>query len=355
MPAKTTPTRRTWTRATVVAAIRVRHQQGLSMTSVWRDDRSLYTAAARHFGSWTGALAALGIRRPSNVKWTHERVLEAIQARHRRRLSLTEVFQQDSRLYDAGKRRFGSWHRALEACGIESSSRRRWTEARVIDELRAAYRLAASDLRVRDPALVNAMWRYFGGIENARAAAGIERPPLKWSRRRIVEAIQDRYVCGRSIKHADWKNDRSLASAATRYFGSWYEAIQAAGLANAVEGPEPPVRWNKEKIIKAIQARHTTGLPLIGMRNRDASLFNGAVTHFGCWSGALVAAGLKPARRRSWNADRVLEAIHARRRQGLPIRNVCVCDAGLVLAARRYFGTWRAALDAADATEGINQ
>ncbi|MAE40169.1 MAG: hypothetical protein CML07_04490 [Psychrobacter sp.] len=355
MATKRTPHRRKWTRATVVAAIRSRHQQGLSMTCVWRDDRSLYTAAARHFGTWTGALAALGIRRPSKVTWTKQRVMEAIQARQRRGLSLTHVFQQDSKLYDAGKRRFGSWQRALEACGIEAKSRRRWTKARIVDELRTAYRSAGSDLRTRDRALANAVWKYFGGLEKARHAAGIERPPLKWSRRRVVEAIQDRHVRGRSIKHADWKNDRSLACAATRYFGSWYDAVRAAGLAHAVEQSEPRPKWNKEKVIHAIQARHKAGLPLTGVRNRDASLFDAAVTHFGCWGKALVAAGLKPARRRSWNPHRVLAEIRARRRQGLPIRNVCTCDAGLALAARRYFGTWQAALDAAGVTDGKGQ
>ncbi len=118
MPAKTTPPRRAWTRATVVAAIRSLYQQGSSMTSVWLDDRSLYTAAARLFGSLTTALAILGIQRPSKVKWTQGRVLEAIQARRRQGLPIRNVCVCNAGLVLAARRYFGTWraaHNAVEA------------------------------------------------------------------------------------------------------------------------------------------------------------------------------------------------------------------------------------------------
>lgn len=79
---------------------------------------SLRSGAKVHFGSWQAALAAAGLpsERPASV-WPPERVIAAIRERHRRGLlvSAQEVVEQNRALYVAGRRRFGSWHSAVQA------------------------------------------------------------------------------------------------------------------------------------------------------------------------------------------------------------------------------------------------
>jgi hypothetical protein len=334
-----------WTPETVVAAIRTYEQQGVSMAKVYRKDTRLYAAAQKYFGTWKEALSASGITPPPTQQWPKQRVIDAIQTRHRQGLTMTNLIQRDGSLYHAACRRFGSWRNALRAAGLEPKPIRKWTKERVIKELRAVHRLPTTNIRKVDMGLVGAVEKYFGGLGNARRAAGLERPPRVWSPKRVIEAIQDRHVRGVPIQHANWKGDRPLAQAAKRYFGNWYNALVAAGLGHL---GTPRRTWTAEKVLRAIQDRHDRGLPIHRVNRHDGSLFYAAEKYFGCWSKALVAAGLNSARRRSWNPDRVLEAIRSRKRRGLPIRNVGVHDAGLARAARRHFGTWRAALDATD-------
>jgi hypothetical protein len=65
-----------------------------------------------------------------------------------------------------------------------------------------------------------------------------------------------------------------------------------------------------------------------------------------------VAAGLKeqgfPAKQcRRWDRQKVLAAIQARERQGLRLASVYQDDMGLYIQARKYFGSWQQAVLAA--------
>lgn len=86
---------RKWDKQRVLAAIRRCHEQGRSLTTVWRDNNSLYQAGWRYFGGWHQALAAAGIE-PPEPKWNKERVLTAIRSRHQQGLSLESVCREDT-------------------------------------------------------------------------------------------------------------------------------------------------------------------------------------------------------------------------------------------------------------------
>jgi hypothetical protein len=331
----------------VVAAIQSRREQGLSITSVWREDRPLYGAAKRHFGTWNNALSAIGITRPSPQTWTKQRVIETIRDRQRQGLPVRNVHRDDNKLYLAGYRLFGTWQKALEAAGVDSKPRKRWTKERVIKELRAAHRLGTTNIRRLDQGLVGAVWRHFGGLRQARLAAGLERPPKKWSRQRVIEAIQELHVSGTPSRAADWRQNRPLALAAVRYCGSWDDALVAAGLLKESEKPVPKPEWTKESVIRAIQNRHRHGLPMTGVYHTDGSLFYAATRHFGGWRNAMLAAGIAPKSERHWTKADVLRLIRKRQRQGLPLTKAWIDDHGLYYGARKHFGSWRQAVAAA--------
>ena len=98
---------RKWTREQVIEAIQLRQQRGLRMAAVWREDPSLYAASKKFFGSWQGALLAVGVPGARAFpRWSKQRVIEAIRARHARGSPLSRTWKEDRILYDAAQRRF---------------------------------------------------------------------------------------------------------------------------------------------------------------------------------------------------------------------------------------------------------
>jgi hypothetical protein len=184
-------------------------------------------------------------------------------------------------------------------------------------------------------------------MENARRAAGLKRPPKRWSREILVETIQDLHVRGEVKITAPWRRDRALALAAKDYFGNWANALVAAGILREDEKPQPKPSWTKQSVIQAICERHRRGLPLTNMRNLDPSLNHAAIKYFGGWCNAVLAAGIEPEAKRHWTREGVVRAIQDRARTGLPINSIWIESLGLYYGARKHFGCWKEAIKAA--------
>ena len=181
----------------------------------------------------------------------------------------------------------------------------------------------------------------------ARLAAELERPIKKWSRRRVIDAIQNLHVKGGPTETANWRQNRPLATAARQYFGSWNNALIAAGLLEDHQKPSPKRVWTAESVIAAIGQRHRQGSPMTNVRHWDGPLFYAAAKHFGGWLNAMRAAGIEPKPQRHWTKGTVLQAIRKRHRQGLPLTKAWIDSQGLYYGARKHFGIWRNALVAA--------
>ncbi len=76
-------------------------------------------------------------------------------------------------------------------------------------------------------------------------------------------------------------------------FGSWRGGLVAAGL-NADRFCVRPI-WDRERIVEAILVRAVKREPLGSSTVLPRSLKMAAVKIFGSWANALVAAGLDPA------------------------------------------------------------
>jgi len=63
-------------------------------------------------------------------------------------------------------------------------------------------------------------------------------PAKKWSKQRVMEAIQERQRLGLPLSTA-WKNDKRLYTAANVQFGGWQKAL----LAMNVFGARPHEKW----------------------------------------------------------------------------------------------------------------
>jgi hypothetical protein len=119
-----------------------------------------------------------------------------------------------------------------------------------------------------------------------------------------------------------------------------------------------------ERIKQQLRRLCTTGYDLGAKvnRSRDRALYDAAVRHFGSWREALTAAGINMANvthRRPKHLDRDTMLLWLRNRkesdQSFTFSEVCLENRDYALAIKREFGSWARALEAAFPTsdEGL--
>lgn len=171
-----------------------------------------------------------------------------------------------------------------------------------------------------------------------------------WTRERILRHILDREAEGRSLSAGGKGADQQLYCAARRIFGSWRNAIIAAGIP-----PERVLthdRWSPAKVLARIRSLSRRRRPLTTdqIERRHRRLVSAARRHFGSWSKAVMAAGVDPTKLQRvvpWNRERVIEAILTRALRSEPLVGRLVKPRSLVDASYRLFGGWQAAVAAA--------
>lgn len=173
-----------WTRAKVVRWILERHRKGQPLYArhlMLNGESKLYGAALSKFGTWGKALRAAGID-PETVhrrrSWTKASVLEAIRAACSKRKPFG-LEDEDPGLVAAARKFFGGWYEALGASGVWSPSNRtsyRWTKEELAAALRHRVRQGRSmrpfDVKQDASDLYQASRKLFGGLRAAARAAG---------------------------------------------------------------------------------------------------------------------------------------------------------------------------------------
>jgi hypothetical protein len=266
-------------------------------------------------------------------------------------------------LYGAVLTHFGSIASARRAAGLAAQvpPKRRWSEAAVIEELRRLHDLG---VRIRDRDLkdaghagvVEAAQIYCGGLARARRLARIavarrsNRQREPWDPGRVVAEIRALREANQPLARS--KVDSRLYLAARRYFGSWGEAIDAAGLDyEHVRLHAPPQRV--EELLDQLRALAAARPDLSASQLEAHSLGYRLRRRFPSLAAAVDAAGLTGWPRRERHplptADETLRAIGARRADGRSLVRSAVRreDGALVRAAERHFGRWQRALAAA--------
>lgn len=170
-------------------------------------------------------------------KWTPESVLAAIRKRHRQRLTLRPSFvrKQDARLFEAGRNHFRTWKNAVEKAGFpyEDCLRGQWTRAKTIRALQAYVRLkkvlVAHELKAHNRQLFNAVRNHFASL----AAAALERQlpyrraNVRWSREKVLDALRRRKRRGLCITNKAVKaDDVPLYGAVLYYFDRYSFALK---------------------------------------------------------------------------------------------------------------------------------
>jgi len=173
----------------------------------------------------------------------------------------------------------------------------------------------------------------------------------KWSRERIIREILRREASGLSLDLGGAEPVHStLYQAASRVFGSWRNAVMAAGISPENARVRDP--WSPARILASIKslARRKQPLPPAELKRRYHPLVEAARRHFGSWPKAVIAAGVEPEKLKRvmpWTRERITEAILTRVLNCEPLGSRTVKPRSLAEAGARVFGSWPAALAAA--------
>lgn len=138
----------------------------------------------------------------------------------------------------------------------------------------------------------------------------------KWSKEKIVETIQDLQRQNVDISASNIsKNHIPLFTAACsrRYFSSWANAVKAAGInydqileAGKTRRRKKLTKWSKEQVLEEIRKAESPNL-LTTYRDRLA-LYSAARREFGSWKEALEAAGYKLTKGSHKNSNQIFRA-----------------------------------------------
>lgn len=174
-----------------------------------------------------------------------------------------------------------------------------------------------------------------------------------WTKTAIVDCIRARHSSGKPINLRDIQRQiPALYTCARREFGTWKAAIEAAGFNydQVICGE----KWDADKVTRRIRCRNDQDETLRPAETYrvDCALFAAACRYYGTWRAAVEAAGIDydaVMAYETWDRSKVLRYIHDRIQDNVSLRVVDVQsdDHALYGAACNYFGSWEKAIEAA--------
>ena len=243
-------------REAVIRRIVEREMQGQPLTEeAVRDDApALHRAACEVFGTWDTALHYAGVRccRRGFEPSTPEQVIQQIRRylQTGRRPIGTFVRRHHYRLHRDAIRCFGTWRQALSAAGVDI--------------------------------------RRAGLLQNEAPPAdgpGSHRGPASLARGRPFDGVERR-LPGESPVGRRGPDDSK----------AWRRALLAAGIPVTTAAHGAECLWNPPRVLERIRRRHEQGKRLDEnvVAHEARRLLKAAREHFGSWSEALAAAGVDP-------------------------------------------------------------
>lgn len=168
-------------------------------------------------------------------------------------LSPWTIYRDEPAVHANIKKYFGSYRAGIEAAEIDYEEIRvielteKWTPAKVVQRIQKLHRAeplrSTSDIRRRDSRLYDSCHRYFGGPIRAIEAAGIPyvsleaRRSRQWTKNNVLQTIRTLVDIGCSMRPAELEvhlgdQTDTLLAVAEDHFGTWNEAVRAAGNGN---------------------------------------------------------------------------------------------------------------------------
>lgn len=240
-----------WNKDLIVSEIKKMKSEGfpLNASYVMNNNSKLYGAARKHFNSWKNAVEASGFPydeinlRSQENKWSKEKIVDEIHklARMGEPLNSDYVQKHHTKLHSAAQRYFSSWGKAVEDAGYNYDEIKgiKWSEESIIEEILVLNEkgedLSSSTMQKKNMPLFQAGCRIFGSWKEAVNAAGLDydgfRKQKEWTKERVLEEIRlfiNEHNC--SSTGVISKEYGALYQAARRNFKnlSWAEIITLA-------------------------------------------------------------------------------------------------------------------------------
>lgn len=290
-------------------------------------------------------------------RWSEERFKEAILKRKEDGLSIKprEIGKEDRGLYEAIKRRYGSFERMYEELGLDVEIRKtmKWTESKIQEAIfkrkEAGLSLRPKDVLKDDSKLHAAIMKYFGNFGNMSKELGYEKEIKKvrseekkvWTEDKIKEAILKRKEEGLSLRPGRINSEcGGLYKEINRHYGSCKKLYEQLGIDVDVRVHQ---EWTSEKIKEVIFKRKEAGKSLSpGKIKEEASgLYRAIRRTYGSCAKLYEQLGIEVATQPEWSKEKIKEAIFKRKEEGLSIRpgRINKEDRGLYMAIRRNYGS----------------
>ena len=317
-----------------------------------------FGAIKRHFGSFNEALKTAGLiphiehSRTRTTLYTKEELIEILQqkAKELGRTPKKREIKQSATI----RKRFGSFHKGLEAAGLTPNQTRRktYTEENLIEILRQKAKELGRTPKAKEVGQVGSIVKYFGSYNKGLEAAGLKKRQFEkqCTKEELIAILQQK---AKELRRAPKSTEISQRSSIFRHFGSFNAGLQAAGLT-----PNQTKRktYTEENLIEILQqkAKELGRTP----KAKEITQYKSILKHFGSFNAGLEAAGLasnqnKRYTNKKYTEEELIAILKQRYKElGRPPHGREVNQASTI---KKYFGSFNKGLEAAGLAPNQNK
>jgi molybdenum-dependent DNA-binding transcriptional regulator ModE len=178
---------------------------------------------------------------------------------------------------------------------------------------------------------------------------------VRWDRDKIARELGQLHKSGSDLGSRSLRRTcPSLHSAAIHWFGSYSKAVEAAGIDYKKVSHQPANRWSEKEIIRQLKQRRGKPLHPAAMEREMPALVVAAYRYFGTYRKAVEAAGydyesVRVRPQQIWNPRRIVRELKQVKKteSGLWQNEIRRKRPRLLQAARYHFGSYSRAARAA--------
>lgn len=293
-----------WTDDYILECINSYIAEGKTLKEIRDADNNLMCAIQRRYGPIKKFERKFGIniarssRKSQGRKYTDDQLKNFIKEVVGLELSGAKAMQRNGKLFNACRKRWGTWNKALMANGVEpmhASPRIDWTK----EDVKSIYLAEiSSGVRREDVSNSHAIRKLFGGISELRKELGLESEEIEYE---LLSRISvDCYLNAALKSEVPHINAELLDSinvnlsySIKQHYGSLAEYFSIIDI-DRYKKPYTPFTWTKENIVWQLERWIREGYPVnyTAIQSRHKGIIVASRRLFGSYEKAFEYAGL---------------------------------------------------------------